>query len=87
MLYGQLVLKGANAMSLIYHISPRVSLDLDFSMETGFEDVNEVQARMEHVLANRFIGGALVPFDVKLMPKPSVLAALAALATPIQLRI
>jgi hypothetical protein len=42
---------------------------------------------MEHVLANRFIGVALVPFDVKLMPKPSVLAALAALATPIQLRI
>jgi predicted nucleotidyltransferase component of viral defense system len=40
----QLVLKGGNAMSLIYHISPRVSLDLDFSMETDFENVEEVQA-------------------------------------------
>jgi hypothetical protein len=28
-LFEQLVLKGGNAMSLIYHISPRVSLDLD----------------------------------------------------------
>jgi predicted nucleotidyltransferase component of viral defense system len=40
----QLVFKGGNAMSLIYHISPRVSLDLDFSMETDFENVEEVQA-------------------------------------------
>jgi hypothetical protein len=71
-LYDQLVLKGGNAMSLIHHISPRVSLDLDFSMEADFEDVDEVQARMERVLANRFISVGLVPFDVKLVPKPSV---------------
>lgn len=72
LLFEQIVLKGGNAMSLVYHISPRVSLDLDFSMEADFEDIEEVQARMEHVLADRFNSVGLIPFDVKLMPKPSV---------------
>lgn len=72
LLFEQLVLKGGNAISLIYHISPRVSLDLDFSMEADFEDVEEVQARMELVLAVRFNSVGLIPFDVRLMPKPSV---------------
>jgi addiction module HigA family antidote len=53
-LFEQLVLKGGNAMTLVYHISPRVSLDLDFSMEADFDNVEEVQARMEYVLADRF---------------------------------
>jgi hypothetical protein len=71
-LFEQLVLKGGNAMSLIHRISPRVSLDLDFSMEADFENLEEVQARMEHVLADRFNSVRLIPFDVKLLPKPSV---------------
>jgi Nucleotidyl transferase AbiEii toxin, Type IV TA system len=71
-LFEQIVLKGGNAMSLVYHISPRVSLDLDFSLAADFENVEEVHARMEHVLADRFNSVGLIPFDVRLTPKPSV---------------
>jgi len=35
-LFDQLVLKGGNAMNLVLGISPRVSLDLDFSMASDF---------------------------------------------------
>src|ERR1035438_5406206 len=32
-LFEQIVLKGGNALNLVYDLSPRTSLDLDFSME------------------------------------------------------
>lgn len=35
----RLVLKGGNALSLVYGLSPRASLDLDFSLETDFENM------------------------------------------------
>jgi len=41
-------------------------------MDSDFDNLEEVQARMEHVLADRFKSAGLIPFDVKLMPKPSV---------------
>jgi hypothetical protein len=71
-LFEQIVLKGGNAMSLIYHISPRVSLDLDFSMEADFDNLEEIQARIEHVLADRFNSVGLIPFEIELTPEPSV---------------
>ena len=70
-LFEQIVLKGGNAMSLVYGISSRASLDLDFSLEKDFENLEEIQARMERALANRFASIEFVPFDVKLLPKPS----------------
>ena len=36
-LFDRLVLKGGNALALIYRIGQRVSLDLDFSIEGDFE--------------------------------------------------
>jgi predicted nucleotidyltransferase component of viral defense system len=71
MLFEQLVLKGGNAMSLVLGISQRASLDLDFSLERDFDDLQDVQARMERALASRFAPFKFVPFDVKLLPKPS----------------
>jgi hypothetical protein len=70
-LYEQLVLKGGNAMSLIHRISPRASLDLDFSLEKDFEDIEDTQRRIERALADRFASVEFVPFDVKLVPRPS----------------
>lgn len=71
LLFEQLVLKGGNAMSLVYGISARVSLDLDFSLETDFEDVGAVESRMERALVSRFATVGFTVFDVKLLPKPS----------------
>jgi hypothetical protein len=68
----QLVLKGGNAMNLILRISPRVSLDLDFSMESDFENLEEVRTRIGKALASRFSTVGFIPFDVKLAAKPSI---------------
>lgn len=75
-LFDQLVLKGGNAMSLVLHISPRVSLDLDFSMENDFDDLDAIRNRIEKALTARFRTVGLVPFDVELVPKPSTPSAL-----------
>jgi len=39
-----LILKGGNAISLVYGLSDRPSYDLDFSIEDDFEDFEEVKA-------------------------------------------
>jgi hypothetical protein len=70
-LFEQLVLKGGNAMSLVHGISSRTSLDLDFSMEKDFEDLADIQSRMQRALTSRFAPFKFVPFDLKLLPKPS----------------
>jgi predicted nucleotidyltransferase component of viral defense system len=70
-LFDQLVLKGGNAISLVHRISPRDSLDLDFSLEADFEDPKAILARMERALTDRFSVAGFVPFDVKLVAKPS----------------
>ena len=72
-LFEQLVLKGGNAISLVYGISPRDSLDVDFSLETDFENLEDILARMEHALTSRFNVVGFIPFDVKLAPKPAEL--------------
>lgn len=69
-LFEQLVLKGGNALSLVHGISPRDSLDLDFSMETDFENPRDILARIEHCLASGFNVVGFIPFDVKLVSKP-----------------
>jgi hypothetical protein len=71
LLFDQLALKGGNAMSLVHGISSRASLDLDFSMEGDFDNLPDVQDRIERALAARFAPFGFVPFDLKLLPKPS----------------
>ena len=58
-------------MSLVHHIGSRASLDLDFSLETEFADIEETRARMERTLLARFSTRGHVPFDVTLTLKPS----------------
>ena len=64
LLFEHIVLKGGNAMNLVLGISSRVSLDLDFSMEADFENLDEIRARMEKALAKRFGTVGFIPFDV-----------------------
>ena len=41
-----LVFKGGNALSLVYELSSRSSLDLDFSIEKDFADIDDIQERL-----------------------------------------
>lgn len=69
-LVDQLVLKGGNALSLIYGVSPRTSLDLDFSLEGDFPNLEEARQRLFRALRDRFDSAGYVVFDERLEPKP-----------------
>ena len=71
-LLDQLVLKGGNALSLIHGISKRASLDLDFSLETDFDDLDRSRARIFRVLKDRFDSNGYVVFDEQLEKKPQL---------------
>jgi len=66
----KLVLKGGNALSLVHRLSPRASLDLDFSIEEDFDDLEDIRQRVFRTLKNRFDSAGYVVFDESLQPKP-----------------
>lgn len=70
----RLVLKGGNALELVHRIGERASLDLDYSMEDDFEDLDDVRARLFRALRDRFDSVGLVVFDEKLEPRPSMVS-------------
>ncbi len=69
-LYDRLVLKGGNALSLIYNLGGRSSLDLDFSIRNDFADNSEVADRLLKALNSVFDGVGIKVFDFHLEPKP-----------------
>jgi predicted nucleotidyltransferase component of viral defense system len=72
LLLEHLVLKGGNALSLVYGLSSRTSLDLDFSMDSDFQDINDARRRLFRALHERFDAMGLVVFDEQLEPKPRI---------------
>src|ERR1019366_2958091 len=72
-LFECVVLKGGNALSLALGIGDRTSLDLDFSIENDFEDLDDIRNRIQRALENRFLAAGYVVFDFRFDPKPSVL--------------
>jgi Nucleotidyl transferase AbiEii toxin, Type IV TA system len=70
MLLERLVLKGGNALNLVYRLTPRTSLDLDFSMDSDFENIDEARERLFRALKNRFDAAGYIVFDEQLEPKP-----------------
>ena len=48
-LLDRLVLKGGNALTLLHGIGFRTSLDIDFSMENDFEDLEKAEKQFEQV--------------------------------------
>ncbi len=70
-LFERLVLKGGNAISLVYKYGSRSSLDIDFSIEQDFEDLDEVKKRAFAMLKRRFEGLGFVVFDESFVPKPA----------------
>ena len=72
-LFECVVLKGGNALSLALGIGDRTSLDLDFSIENDFGDLDDIRNRIQRALENRFLAAGYVVFDFRFDPKPSVL--------------
>ena len=70
-LLDRLVLKGGNALELLYGIGNRASVDLDFSMSEDFVDVEDAEARIFRALRDRFEGAGFVLFDRSFERRPS----------------
>jgi hypothetical protein len=69
----RLVLKGGNALDLIFRISARASLDVDFSMQGDFKDAADqavMSKRVEKTLKQTFGENGYEVLDVKMEEKP-----------------
>jgi predicted nucleotidyltransferase component of viral defense system len=71
-LFGKLVLKGGNAISLVYKYGARGSLDVDFSIEGEFEDTADAAQRITRALTDRFDAAGFIVFDCAFGPRPLV---------------
>ncbi|MBN1698719.1 MAG: nucleotidyl transferase AbiEii/AbiGii toxin family protein [Spirochaetales bacterium] len=69
-LYDQLVLKGGNALSLVYNVGNRNSLDLDFSIENDFDDMKKVASYILGALTSSFEKYGIIIFDFNFTRKP-----------------
>lgn len=67
-----LVLKGGNALDLVYRITSRASFDLDFSMGQDFEDSLDAKRRIFSALEDRFDALGYAVFDEKFTPRPDL---------------
>jgi predicted nucleotidyltransferase component of viral defense system len=71
-LVDRIVLKGGNAISLIHKIGSRTSLDLDFSIDGDFEDMQSIGHSMEKALNRQFRNYGYSILDFKFTRKPRV---------------
>ena len=69
-LFEQIVLKGGNALSLVHGLSPRTSLDLDFSIDQDFPDLDDTRRRMFRAIRDHFASVGFIVFDESFEPKP-----------------
>jgi len=67
-----LVLKGGNAIDIVYGIASRASLDLDFSIATEFNpvDMGLMKSRFEKALNRVFDEAGYRVFDIKFEERP-----------------
>lgn len=72
----QLVLKGGNAIDLIYQISGRASVDLDFSIQNEFhkDDLEDLREKVVTGLVETFRQEGLTVFDITLAERPKRIA-------------
>ena len=69
-LYDRLVLKGGNALRLVYHLQERTSLDIDLSLDTRFDDLEATLQRLTRALRELFPYTTLFRSDEKLEERP-----------------
>jgi hypothetical protein len=66
----QFVLKGGNWLDVVHGISTRPSKDIDLSIASEFDDVEDVRRRLERSLLSTFAEHRYVVFDVHLRQEP-----------------
>lgn len=68
----QLVLKGGNAIDIVYQLSGRASIDLDYSMSTKFNgnELDSIITTIENTLTETFKNEGLAVFDLRFSEKP-----------------
>jgi Nucleotidyl transferase AbiEii toxin, Type IV TA system len=67
-----LVLKGGNALTLVYGLGTRASLDVDFSLNGDFPDSEDAKTRIFQALKTQFQKVDYTVFDEQFEPKPEV---------------
>lgn len=67
----RLVLKGGSALSLVHGIGGRASIDVDFSLDGDFDDVEVARRRIAASLEDRFDSAGYRVFDIRLKKKPA----------------
>ena len=69
----QLVLKGGNAIDIVYQLSGRASIDLDYSMPNDFNshELSAISKTINTVLSSTYAEEGLSVFDLKFEAKPS----------------
>ncbi len=67
-----LVLKGGNALDIVYRITPRASLDIDLSIENDFDvtQIDRIRDRIEKALRRSFRERGYEIFDITFEEKP-----------------
>jgi len=71
-LMGILVLKGGNALDLAYDITNRGSIDIDFSIEKDFSEMEKKRLlnQISYLLNTEFVKEGLVVFDINFTDRP-----------------
>lgn len=69
-LMDKFVLKGGNALSLIYKLTQRESIDIDVSIEDDFENIEDFKKKIEEILTKNFDENNYYVFDIKVSEKP-----------------
>jgi Nucleotidyl transferase AbiEii toxin, Type IV TA system len=70
-----LALKGGNALDLVYQISSRSSVDVDFSMAADFPGgASEFRRRAETSLTKTYADEGLYAFDFKIEERPAMIS-------------
>lgn len=70
-----LVLKGGNALDIIYQIANRASIDLDFSIETDLDPIDVFSNKIDRALTRIFGERGYIVFDVEINEKPRIRGA------------
>jgi len=76
-LMDSLVLKGGNALDIVYGIAQRASLDLDFSMDKEFDksELSRINGKIQKVLRETFKASGYEVFDLQFLEVPERLNA------------
>jgi len=70
----RLVLKGGNLLDAVYRVSTRASVDVDFSIEGAFDDLETLRQRIENALGQTFADAGYVAFEIHVREVPSPLS-------------